>query len=442
MEEKEEIKQFRTQKIKELEGNEEEFAQYFREQLIKKERGEPVIETQLDEKELDKILKQNFYEIKDILEYYMDMKEEYYTLVSLWILGTYLHKQFYTYPYLFFNAMRGSGKSRIVELITELSCDGIYTKSPTEAVLFRTSGTLGIDEFERVSTKDKAGVREILNAAYKKGVKVMRMKKKKVLGNEEQVVETFDSYRPVVMANIWGMEEVLGDRCINLVLEKSNDDIKTRLVQDYDTNQLIQNIKKSVKKCSLCSVVSKKNIYTTWNNYIFSKNKTTLTTYNTPTTLTTQTTQDKIEQIKLDKLFNKIYDSGIKGRNLELFLPIFFVAFLIEEDVLNQSISIAKSITSQKQHEEETESIDISVYDFISKINGDLEYHAVKELTAKFRNFIDEDYEWVNTKWFGRALKRLNLVMEKRRRTKGVEVLLNVNKARDKIGMFKTETFK
>jgi len=111
--------------------------------------------------------------IKKILRHYLDMNEDYYSLIAIWILGTYWHNDFSSYPYLYFNAMRGSGKSRALKLITRLSKDGQVMASPTEAVLFRTSGTLGIDEFEGVANKDKTSVRELLNGAYKKDKKIL-----------------------------------------------------------------------------------------------------------------------------------------------------------------------------------------------------------------------------------------------------------------------------
>ena len=91
--------------------------------------------------------------IVDILKEYLDIKKEYYNIIALWIIGTYFHDKFPSYPYLFFNAMKGSGKSRTINLITCLSKGGEMLNSLTEAVLFRTKGTLAIDECEGVSRK-------------------------------------------------------------------------------------------------------------------------------------------------------------------------------------------------------------------------------------------------------------------------------------------------
>jgi len=332
------------------------------------------------QEEIKILMRKSYYSLINILKKYLDLKEEYYSIIALWIIGTYFHDNFQSFPYLFFNAMRGSGKSRALRLICCLSKNGNVMASPTEAVLFRVQGTLGIDEFEGVAGKDKNAIRELLNGAYKKGIKIFRMKKKKVLGQEELVAEEFEPYRPIVMANIYGMDEVLGDRCLTLILEKSNDAMKTRLIEDFETNEEVNEVKVYLKECSLCSVVMSKNIYRDWNNYIIDRYKTTLTTLHTYNTYTTQTTQQL-------ELFNKISNTGIIGRNLELFLPIFFLGSLISEEIFDGILKSALEITTERKHEEEIESIDVMVYDFISREDSRLEYHSIKDLVNSFRNF-------------------------------------------------------
>jgi len=381
----------------------------------------------LTEEEVMETLNECYDDIKKLLKKYLDLKEEYYDIITLWIIGTYFHDEFESYPYLFFNAMRGSGKSRTLRLVSKL-CNGNVMASPTEAVLFRTTGTLGIDEFEGVANKDKSSIRELLNGAYKKGIKICRMKKKKGISGEEQVVEEFEVYRPITMANIWGMEEVLSDRCISLILEKSDDPAKTRLIEDFENNNYIQKINNSLSKCSLCSVVTKKNIHQEWNNYISDRYETTSNALTTNTTYTTLTT-----------LFNKIHDSKIIGRNLELFIPLFFISNFINKDYLEKIIEIAKDVTDKKKKEEETESIDVMVFDFVSKREGGMVWYSIKDLTNEFRQFADENSDWLNNKWFGRALKRLNLIVDKRRKGYGMEVMLNPTKALKKLNIFKKE---
>tara|TARA_R110000787_G_scaffold199647_2_gene310748 strand:- start:1292 stop:2641 length:1350 start_codon:yes stop_codon:yes gene_type:complete len=441
------ITKFRKEKIAQEPKNDLE--ERIREEMIKRERG-------TDLKDFDQTAKERmreaYFETINVLKHYVDMDEDYYSIVSLWIIGTYFHKEFLSYPYLFFNAMRGSGKTKTMNLITTLSREGNLMASPTEAVLFRTDGTLAIDEFERVGSKEKATIRELLNACYKKGMKIFRMKKKKVEGQEEQVVEEFSPYRPLIMANISGMDEVLGDRCISLILEKSDNPRIVRLSENFDNNVTIKAIKELCSLCSKCSLCSQKNLYTKWDNYVNSKYEnymyiTTLTTYNTLTTHNTHKTANNISVVDVDTaevledmelmgFFNKIDASDIKGRNLELYFPLFLLAHTIGDIELTKAINTAKKLTKDKIKDEETESVDVMVFDYVSQLEIN-DFKPVKEHTAEFLKFTGEGEDYMNPKWFGHAIKRLALVKTKRRVYRGVEVILDVDKAKTKMQQFK-----
>ena len=377
-----------------------------------------------EEEEKERELKDAWYEaylgIIDLLKKYLDLKEEYYSLVAIWIIGTYFHEQFYTYPYLFINAMKGSGKTRLLKLIRVLSKEGEMLNSLTEAVLFRTKGTLCIDEFERISRSGSENLRELLNSAYKKGTKVKRLKKKKTNEGEEQVVEEFDVYRPICLANIWGMESVLGDRCIPLILEKSVVSHITKLVEIFELDEIYIRVSKIIKeKCSLCSVVSLENIYIDWNNYI--------------TNIYTTTGTNNYTKLHL---FAKMKDSEIDGRHLELALPLFVIADFLGKEVLEQIINTMLEIIKIKKEDEFIENMDVSVIDFVSQ-SPHQDFNSVKTLSNEFKGFVQMNDDWINDRWFGRALKRLNLIKEKKRMSSGIYVVLDITKAQEKIKIFK-----
>ncbi|MEK6879251.1 MAG: hypothetical protein AABY22_06555, partial [Nanoarchaeota archaeon] len=193
-------------------------------------------------------LKKAYWLLIKILNKYLDLKPEYYDIIALWIIGTYLHKQFVTFPYLYFNAMKNSGKSRALKLITCLSYNGELMNSISESVLFRTAEdhTIGIDEAESIGKKEKGALRELLNSAYKQGAKVKRAFKVKGKEREGYQIEEFNVFCPVVMANIWGMDEVTGDRCITLILDKSPKKEITRMIELFDFDEDIKKFKEWV----------------------------------------------------------------------------------------------------------------------------------------------------------------------------------------------------
>lgn len=397
-------------------------------------------------------LYQGYYDLINILKKYVDTTDDNYKMIAIWIIGTYFHKNFNTYPYLFFNAMRGSGKTRTLKLISALSAkgDGSVQNNLTEAVLFRIpkGQTTCIDEVEQIGNKEKQTLRELLNSAYKKGMKVKRMKKvhgiNKETGQKEenQVTEIFEPYFPIVMANIWGVEEVLGDRSIVLVLEKSDKASIVMKVEDFDRNVTILALKRTFDAISDVSDVTlaEKNYIEEWNDYIDER-------YNITTSLTSQTSQNTTtslnKKIDLEQFFNKVHDLGIFGRNFELIFPLLITAKLIDENVFNEFCEIASRIVKQKKEDEYTNSKDVSLYEFVDSISYEgLEYLSVKDTVRRFREFIDEgetDDRWLNDKWLGKAFKRLNLILDKKKTNKGSFVILNYNKAKEKLKIFKNQ---
>ena len=376
-----------------------------------------------------------YNKLKDLYKKYTELKPEYYTIVPIWVIGTYLHKRFLTYPYLFFNATRGSGKSRILKLTTALSKEGDMLNSLTEAVLFRTQGTLGIDEFEGITRKGGENLRELLNSAYKKGSKVKRMRKKKGIDGEEQVVEEFDVYRPILMANIWGMEEVLGDRCLTLILEKSNrnDIVNLMEVWEYEPEfaEIKQFLSEKLHLCRLCHVVTSGNIYLDWNKYLL---------YTNINNITTGTNNDT----KLhNPLFDKLKKVNFNGRIMELCFPLIITASLIGENVVDELLDSLKGLIDEKREEQFMESKDILLTDWVSQQpeKYETELFSLSQLVREFKQFVNEDEDpedkWLNAKWLGRALKRLNLIKTKKRNMHGRLVALDITKANEKMRMFK-----
>ena len=173
-------------------------------------------------------------------------------------------------------------------------------------------------------------------------------------------------------------------------------------------------------KCSLCSVVTSSGVYKEWNDYI---------TYNYTTTQTNNNTN-------YTELFDKLKDAQIDGRNLELSMPLFMIANEISYELFEEILLIIKGIVDEKRTEEFTENSDIFLIDFVSQEPGGY-FVSINDLVKKFREFLQSSDDWINNKWLGRALKRLNLIKEKKRKNRGIEVKLDITKAQEKIRMFR-----
>ena len=393
-------------------------------------------------------LRNCYDKICEQISFYMDLPEEKIKLISNIIIATYFHGEFNTFPIVFLNAMKGSGKTRLLKIISSLSAggDGSIISQPTEATLFRRpkGRTVCIDEIENIGAKEKGTIREIINTVYKKGNKIERMKKVKKNNEETQEVESFTPYYPLFLANIWGIEEVLADRSITLVLEKSADPKITKLIEDFDENEEFKEIKRTLERVSVVSVMTlhKKTYKTAWNNYIKYNN---ISTHTTLTTLnnTNSTNEQTLESLDLECFFDKIDGLGISGRNLEIIWPLLMTAKEIGEDVFEEILKISSDMVNEKKDDEYQDSKDVMVYEFVkSKQSAGLQLLSIKQLVSEFRTYIgeaDNIDQWLNEKWFGRSLKRLNLVTSKKRMPSGRFVILNYAKACEKLKIFKSE---
>lgn len=404
-----------------------------------------------------------YEELIQIFNHWIDLKEEYKNILALWVIGTYLHDKFDSYPILFINAMRGSGKTRLLGLLTAL-CGGLLTNSVTESVIFRTKGMIALDEFESIGNKDKQTLRELLNSGYKKGVKVVRMKEKKCVEGKSYEPEYFEIYRPIVMANINGIDDVLADRCIVVLQEKSSSEHKIRLMETFNSDFKITQIRTQLLELVYrCSVEWEKKGVIGWNDYINDKYGGVLlsTTLTTLTTLTTKiplintyniyniynnTTLTTSLSTKSLTLYNKIDKYGISGRNLEIFFPLYLIADYLNPEILEYTLITSQKLVKLKKYEEETESPDVMLYDFVSRLDPliyQMCYTPIKSLCEQFRIFSDVndkqfDSEY-NLKKFGKSLVRLGLILQKKRKADGIEILLDISKAKEKLKMFESK---
>lgn len=404
-----------------------------------------------------------FEKIKTILKRYVDLTEECYTIVTLWIIGTYLHKYFPSYPFLYFNAMKGSGKTRLLKLISTLAKNGDLVVNISEAAFFRTvkGKTLCIDEFERTA-KEKAVLRELLNAAYKRGTKVVRMTKVKGKKREKMVVEEFDVYAPICMANVYGMDDVLQDRCITLILEKSTKKQIIKKMETFEYDNDIQEVKKILNELfsdtsgvTLLDLDIITNIIESWNKFVDlyynrelqkEENITSINyIYNNKESLDTYVSfvpKETLETLNIDLyyLFSKIINSDISGRQLELFFPLLIIACFCR--IFDYALETISKIAESKTQEELIEDRDTLLLGFIAKeLSETNDFIAVSEIARGFKEYL-EGAEWVSSDWVGRALRRLNLIIFKRRTSRRREVVIDFKKAKEKYKFISGENVK
>ena len=130
-----------------------------------------------------------------------------YTLVALWVIGTYLYSTFGHYGYLFlFSMLMRSGKTRVIEVLSHLAFEASAPlNAPTPASLRELAsggGTSLLDTLERWRDKNQeshSAAMDILDAGFRNGGVVTKMVTTK--GSDWQR-EEYPVYAPYAMAAI------------------------------------------------------------------------------------------------------------------------------------------------------------------------------------------------------------------------------------------------
>ena len=85
-----------------------------------------------------------FEKLIEILKKYIEFDDpRYYVLVAAWIIGTYFHKRFSCFPYLFINAVKRSGKTKLLTVLSLLTYNAVFSANMSTSSLFRLTQSAG-----------------------------------------------------------------------------------------------------------------------------------------------------------------------------------------------------------------------------------------------------------------------------------------------------------
>jgi len=182
-------------------------------------------------------LARTFSEIRQIIRWYIDFSDDrVYDYLACWIIGTYFYPIFSHYPYVHFTGPKGSGKSQCLYVLRCLCHNAKIAGSMSLAVQFRIIGALQpsllFDEMENLGQTQHTELHRMLKYGFEKnGPQVWRMD---MTGTTMQM-SWWNVYCPRSFASIEGMEDVIGSRSVQIIMERSFDDqIKGRTVNSED----------------------------------------------------------------------------------------------------------------------------------------------------------------------------------------------------------------
>lgn len=186
---------------------------------------------------------QIYLDVKRQFDSYVDFADQrYFSFLALWTMGTYFHQAFDSYPMVYLNGTKRCGKTRTMEVVSELAFNARMSASITPAALYRVierdRPTLLLDEQEDIKGKTGWNARylELLNSGYLKSGRAMVC-----VGDDFEPTE-FSTYCPKMIANINGIEKTLADRTIPLHLMRSDKELKVwRLAEAREAMHDIRN---------------------------------------------------------------------------------------------------------------------------------------------------------------------------------------------------------
>ncbi len=166
---------------------------------------------------------ETFEKIKQLGKKYIELeRDEDYTILAAWAIGTYFFPIFSAYPFLNIKAPKRSGKSQCLNLLSQICFNAVKAR-PTLAALGDTvdalRGTYLIDQADSLERKGGEELLDILTDSYKKSGgkrRVVNFDKSK----GRQILE-METYSPKVFASIRELPEDLRDRCFIVPLIRS-----------------------------------------------------------------------------------------------------------------------------------------------------------------------------------------------------------------------------
>lgn len=186
-------------------------------------------------------LRSLFDAIAEQYRYYIDFGDARIAkYMACWVIGTYFHRLFSSYPYIHLNGTMESGKSKTLMVTAQLAFNGQLTVNSTASYIIRTihdnHSTCCIDEIEniqRAKDDNSLAVIGMYNAGYKRGSFVGKAEQSG--RNSTWEPKRYEAYSPKIFASINGLESSLASRTVPIEMVRStNNAIKNREITNED----------------------------------------------------------------------------------------------------------------------------------------------------------------------------------------------------------------
>jgi hypothetical protein len=311
----------------------------------------------------------NLYDV--ILEFLKNsiylLDDMQYVIFTLWLMASWISESFNTCAYLLYIAPKDSGKTRGLDIISELGYRVIPSISFSSASMFRSldmwHGTLLIDEAEyQINPKTEKGsdLYGILNGGYKRGFPANRLEKE----GDFWVPTNFD---------IFGFKAIAATRSFNPTLES----------RSIIFNMEQHSIKNIILPSEQCEDIRNRLLY--------------------------------FRFVTLGKLKLVLPKQLEKGRIIEIFHPIYSVANLINPDLLPDLDSYILNIYMRNKAEDKVSMVEVDILRAMDELFDNLKNSTMTVFVKDILSRIEYDWPDYNNQKVGYKLKDMGFIREKNR---------------------------
>lgn len=290
-----------------------------------------------------------------------------YTVIALWVIGTYVFRIFRYFPYIHLHAEKASGKSTLMEILEWICFNGEISSDATGVSLFHevhtNSSTLFLDESEDLQEGQNSPKMRLLKAGFSKTGKI---KRKDI---------TYSCYSPKMIAGTKPVDNVLADRMIEIrMIRKLPTETIHCYVETTEMTEFHSDMRDSLYAFGLTHAKKLMSEY--------------------------------VHASESPDMF------PLKNRALDLWLPLLIIASLVNKTVVSDVLEYAQTQSSQREEDDIAENETSRLLSVLSsaisdikpiRIDGDTVYIEADMMFAYF-NAVQCVPKGVARTWLSRML--------------------------------------
>lgn len=313
-----------------------------------------------------------------VKKYWDHYDEEWFDVVTAWIIHTYLVNGIGFTVYLMPKGKENTGKTTLQKLITRLSYNGFFSGKNTSAASSRIAhhlqATLNIDEFEKSADSEVEGV---FNTGQRKGAKytITNMNKRKI----KDQITVLKSFCPktVSVNSTYRFDNHFLSRNIILEATRTDRNLENLETMSQKEEEEFQDLRNHLLAYSLFRHKELLRSIQDYKSQLEEKGR----------------EGDKISIIC--GLVDHFHEDEEKSRNIEEFIKS---SEELQEDQLNQKIEVLLEEVISK-FEEGTEQVEVSPKRLAEKVNKSLEIEEEYQISPRGVGSRLREYDVLRENW-------------------------------------------